>query len=79
MVCTYRPDPADLDGDGVVGITDFLILLASWDQTDSPADIDGDGMVAPWCRYPMRAFPVWGSSERLHSPVTQRCPVPDRW
>jgi hypothetical protein len=23
---------ADLDGDGAVGITDFLILLASWAQ-----------------------------------------------
>jgi hypothetical protein len=24
------PCPADLDGDGTVGITDFLILLANW-------------------------------------------------
>jgi len=39
------PDPADLDGDWVVGISDFLILLAAWNETDSPADLDGDGIV----------------------------------
>ena len=39
---------ADLDGDGSVGITDFLILLGSWGPCDEPcppscpADIDGD-------------------------------------
>ncbi|MHC4220649.1 MAG: S8 family serine peptidase, partial [Planctomycetota bacterium] len=37
--------PADLDGDWLVGVSDFLILLAAWDETSSPADIDGDGVV----------------------------------
>ena len=33
--------PADLDGDGEVGINDFLMLLAAW---GTPAgDVDGDG------------------------------------
>ena len=36
----------DIDGDGTVGITDFLTLLAVWgpcaDCGDCPADLDGD-------------------------------------
>ena len=38
--------PWDLDGDGTVGITDFLELLALW-GTDpgGPPDFDGDGDV----------------------------------
>ncbi len=36
----------DVNGDGVVGITDFLALLAEWglcaDCNDCPADFDGD-------------------------------------
>ncbi|MCH8164453.1 MAG: hypothetical protein IH889_02485, partial [Planctomycetes bacterium] len=36
----------DLDGDGVVGIFDLLILLGSWgactDCENCPADLDGD-------------------------------------
>lgn len=36
--------PADLDGDGNVGTTDLLELLAQW-GTDGSADIDGDGTV----------------------------------
>ena len=36
----------DLDGDGVVGTTDLLTLLASWGPCDGcPADIDGDYFV----------------------------------
>jgi glucose/arabinose dehydrogenase len=39
----------DLDCDGMVGITDFLILLAEWGPCDvpsaCPADLDGDGDV----------------------------------
>jgi hypothetical protein len=40
----------DLDGDGVVGIQDFLVLLAGWGECPSrpdpcPADLDGDGEV----------------------------------
>ncbi len=38
----------DLDGDGAVGILDFLALLAAWGPcpappADCPADLDGDG------------------------------------
>ena len=41
-------EPADLDGDGMVGISDFLLLLANWGPCDEPCppaclgDIDGD-------------------------------------
>ena len=39
-------NPADLDGDGSVGVKDLLILLGDWgpcdDCTDCPADLDGD-------------------------------------
>ena len=38
--------PADLDGNGSVGILDLLALLAAWGSNpDAPADIDGDGTV----------------------------------
>ncbi len=39
--------PWDQDGNGSVGITDFLALLAAWGPTPggSPADFDGDGVV----------------------------------
>ena len=40
------PCPADLDGDGAVGVKDLLILLGAWgpcgDCADCPADLDGD-------------------------------------
>jgi hypothetical protein len=44
------PCPGDIDGDGAVGITDFLAMLAAWgpcpDPPDPcPADLDGDGEV----------------------------------
>ena len=35
----------DLDGDRVVEINDFLVLLAEWDKTCSRADINEDGIV----------------------------------
>jgi hypothetical protein len=36
----------DLDGDGVVGVTDFLALLAAWGTSPGgPPDFDGDGTV----------------------------------
>jgi hypothetical protein len=38
----------DIDGDGIVGIADFLALLGSWGpcgDTCGPEDIDGDGTV----------------------------------
>ncbi len=38
--------PADIDGDGTVGINDFLGLLAAWGPNPGhPADLDGDGDV----------------------------------
>jgi len=42
--------PADIDGDGVVGVTDFLVLLAEWGPCPDPpapcpSDLDGDGEV----------------------------------
>ncbi len=37
---------ADLDGDGLVGISDFLDLLAQWGTDPAgPPDLDGDGVV----------------------------------
>ncbi len=40
-ICT-----GDVDGDGEVGIADFLILLGNWGPNPGhPADIDGDGEV----------------------------------
>ena len=40
------PCTADVDGDGVVGILDFLDLLAAWGPNPGhPADLDGDGTV----------------------------------
>jgi hypothetical protein len=42
-----RPScPADLDGDGTIGITDLLALLAGWGEcTFCPVDVDGDGTI----------------------------------
>ncbi len=38
--------PADLDGDGTVGILDLLALLAAWGiDPGGPPDFDGDGVV----------------------------------
>ena len=38
--------PADLDGDGEVGIVDVLDLLAAWGPNPGhPADLDGDDVV----------------------------------
>ena len=47
---TALGNPADLDGDGTVGITDFLLLLQAWGPCPGapaacPADLDGDGTV----------------------------------
>ena len=41
-----RPCPWDLDDDAVVGITDFLGLLALWGANPAgPPDFDGDCVV----------------------------------
>ncbi len=40
------PEPCDVDGDNVMGITDLLIVLANWGRCpDCAADLDGDGVV----------------------------------
>ncbi|MDZ4828621.1 MAG: hypothetical protein SGJ09_00305 [Phycisphaerae bacterium] len=42
------PNPADLNGDGVVGPPDLGILLGSWGEcVGCPADFTGDGLVTP--------------------------------
>ncbi len=45
---TLTCDPADLDGDGSVGVTDMLGLLGAWGTNPDgcPPDFDGDGTVA---------------------------------
>jgi len=47
--CSPAAGPCDLDGDGVVGVLDFLALLAAWGPCPDcgtpqscPADFDGD-------------------------------------
>jgi len=39
-------NPADLDGDGVVGAPDLAILLGNWGGAGT-GDLDGDGVVGP--------------------------------
>ena len=41
------PPLGDLDGDGVVGSSDLIILLGAWGRCpgECPADLDGDGVV----------------------------------
>lgn len=42
----FFPCPADLDGDGNVGLSDLLALLAAWgSKPNGPPDLDGDGNV----------------------------------
>jgi hypothetical protein len=38
-------NPADLNGDGVVGAADIAILLSAWGAAGGPADLNGDGVV----------------------------------
>lgn len=47
-VAILGPEPsADVDGDGVVGLSDLLLVLGNWGACDGcPEDIDGDGTVA---------------------------------
>jgi len=43
---TVPPQPADLDGDGIVGPADLTALLGAW-GTPGPGDLSGDGIVGP--------------------------------
>lgn len=47
VVAERQGNPADLNGDGVVGGADLGALLAAWGpcQGDCPADLDGNGVV----------------------------------
>jgi hypothetical protein len=39
--------PGDIDGDGTVGVSDFLEMLAAWGPNPGhPADLDADGVVS---------------------------------
>jgi len=43
---TTAPCPEDLNGDGMVNLTDLLILFAAWGACDEcPEDLNGDGVV----------------------------------
>jgi len=45
QACTFtNPNPADLNGDGVVNGADLGILLSAWGQA-GPGDLNGDGTV----------------------------------
>jgi thermitase len=39
------PQLGDLDGNGVIDVTDILLLLDAWGQVHSSADLNGDGVV----------------------------------
>ena len=38
--------PADVNGDGVVSVSDLLAVLVAWGNTGGPEDINGDGIVS---------------------------------
>jgi hypothetical protein len=38
--------PADLNDDQSVNVTDLLVLLTAWGQSDVPEDLNGDGIVS---------------------------------
>lgn len=37
--------PADVDGDGAVGVTDILAIIGAWGSDDASADVNDDGVV----------------------------------
>ena len=45
VVLRIVPKTGDLNGDGVVGASDILILLASWGESHVAADLDMNGIV----------------------------------
>jgi 6-phosphogluconolactonase (cycloisomerase 2 family) len=45
-IVAWDPEvPGDVDGDGVVGFADLLMVLSDWGRAGGPADVDGDGIV----------------------------------
>jgi hypothetical protein len=40
-----EPCPSDINGDGVVDVSDLLAVLAAWGQPDEEADLNNDGNV----------------------------------
>ncbi len=44
-LATAAPASADFDGDGKVGMKDFLAFCSAWGGTDARFDLDGDGKV----------------------------------
>ncbi len=44
-VSSCEPCPADLDDDGMVGISDLIEILAAWGNKGGPEDLDGSGFV----------------------------------
>ncbi len=40
-----NPCPPDIDGDGIVGVSDVLALIAGWGGNDPTHDLDGNGIV----------------------------------
>jgi GH35 family endo-1,4-beta-xylanase len=73
---------ADVDGDGIVGIGDFLLVLGEWGPcpAECPADIDGDGnvgitdflrLVGAW-----GPCPQWASRNRKSSTLTSSAKPP---
>jgi hypothetical protein len=44
--CLPEPDcPADIDGDNAVNVSDLLMIIDQWGQTNSLADVNEDGIV----------------------------------
>jgi hypothetical protein len=37
--------PADINGDGVVGVNDLIAVVDAWGSDDASADVNGDGVV----------------------------------
>ena len=43
--CTSIPCTGDINGDDNVGVSDLLVIIDQWGQSNSPADVNGDGTV----------------------------------
>lgn len=45
ITAVVLPCPSDVDGDGSVGVTDILAIIAAWGSDDEAADVNDDGIV----------------------------------